>query len=73
MAERAQAEVEGDKAEEDGDTEECVAGAVRQLDAAQLRPAGNCGDTREPGGKAEERPNEPPYSRLGVITLWLPP
>ena len=57
VAERPQTEVEGEKAEDDGEAEEGVAGAVRQLDAAQLSPAADRGDAREGRAEAEQRPD----------------
>ena len=57
MSERTQPEVEGEKAEDDREAEERVTGARRELDAADLRSAGDRRDRREGGTEAEQRPD----------------
>ena len=57
MSERTQPEVERERAEDDREAEERVTGARRQLEAADLRSAGNRRDPREGGSEAEQRPD----------------
>ena len=57
MAERPQPEVEREKAEDDGEAEERVTGAGRELDAAQLRLTHQCGDARQGRPETEQRPD----------------
>ena len=50
-------EVEREGAEDDREADERVTATGRQLDAADLRPAGNRCDSRESGTEAEQRPD----------------
>ena len=55
MAERSQPEVEREDAEGETKTEERIAGAVREVAAAQLRPDAEGGDPHERCAEAEQR------------------
>ena len=56
-AERTEPEVESDEAADDGQAEERIAGARRELDPAQLRPAGERAHPRERGAEPQQRPD----------------
>ena len=57
VAERSQPEVEREEAEGEAETEERVAGAVREVAAAQLRPDAEGGDPHERCAETEQRLN----------------